>query len=424
MSPLISNNFVKIRSTQLKYQRVEAEIRQFARTLPIGAKLPAERDLAVSYECNFLTIRKALKRLVDDGTIVRRVGSGTFIAKHIDEGDSAPGRNEERIGVLVYQGGNNYAFRVLQAIAHASIDLKIDLRSLWVSDFGADSLARVEMLKSEGCVALTLPWFPHERVDEVRKFVLNSPLPVSLPLVIPDLEKNCFEQENIFGASSTTMTIEDVCKYYKMLGHQRIALIGPDSAFDLILQRKISGYVHYMSRENMTSLCGLVGPGAHAMDQLAERWKAYRGDLAIISYDDEHALRFMTAMHKVGLTAPKDYAIIGYNDTDGSRYSDPPLTTIHQNFDYIGHWLLKSARALADGQVCQSTETPRLKMLVRESCGGRGKISPSFSSQFEYIDIALDKDAGLKGSPIADAEPAEPPLHAAASPALQTPVAA
>jgi len=41
------------------------------------------------------------------------------------------------------------------------------------------------------------------------------------------------------------------------------------------------------------------------MDQLAQRWKTFRGDLAIISYDDEHALRFMTAMHKIGLSAPR-----------------------------------------------------------------------------------------------------------------------
>jgi DNA-binding LacI/PurR family transcriptional regulator len=174
------------------------------------------------------------------------------------------------------------------------------------------------------------------------------------------------------------------------LGHERIALLGPDSTTDLILQRKISGYVHYTSRENLPCLCGLVGPGAQAMDQLAERWKAYRGNLAIMCYDDEHALRFMTAMHKIGLKAPNDYAIIGYNDTEGSTYSDPPLSTIHQNFDYIGHWLLKNALALAQGSSCQSSETPRLKMLVRDTCGGRDKITDAFRAQFEYIDIAVD----------------------------------
>jgi DNA-binding LacI/PurR family transcriptional regulator len=358
--------------------------------------------LAVSYECNFLTVRKALKRLVDDGTIVRRIGSGTFIARHPLENGTHPGVQENKIGILVYQGSNAYAYRVLQSIAHASIELKVDLRSIWVRDFGDEALAQVALLKKDHCVAVTLPWFPHEKVDEVRRFVTHCPLPVSLPLVIPGLEKNCFEQEDIFGASSTTMTIEDTCRYYKAFGHERIALIGPDSANDLILQRKISGYVHYTSREIMPSLCGLVGPGAPAMDALAERWKAYRGNLAIISYDDEHALRFMTAMHKIGLTAPDDYSIIGYNDTEGSRYSDPPLSTIHQNFDYIGHWLLKSAHALSQGNVCQSSRTPRLKMLVRDSCGGRDRITESFVSQFEYIDIVVDSNNGSPESTLVE----------------------
>ena len=382
---------MKIPATQLKYQRVETEIRQLVQTLPLGAKLPAERDLAVSYGCNFLTVRKALKRLVDDGTIVRRVGSGTFIAKHPNETHPDQSVQDNRIGILVYQGSNAYAYRVLQSIAHASISQNIDLRSIWVPDFGEDALAQVAMLKKDQCVALALPWFPHEKVEEVRRFVTRCPLPVSLPLVIPGLEKNCFEEQEIFGASSTTVTIEDTCHYYQALGHERIALIGPDSTNDLILQKKISGYIHHTSRQNMPSLCGLVGPGAQAMDQLAERWKSYQGNLAIICYDDEHALRFMTAMHKIGLNAPDDYCIMGYNDTEGSRYSDPPLTTVHQNFDYIGHWMLKSAHALARGRVAQSSKTPRLKMLVRESCGGRNKITEALRAQCPYIDIVIDE---------------------------------
>jgi DNA-binding transcriptional regulator YhcF (GntR family) len=412
---------VKIRPTQLKHQRVEAEIRQFAQTLPLGAKLPAERDLAVSYDCNFLTVRKALKRLVDDGTIVRRVGSGTFIARHAPEAFQNGRPAADRIGILVYQRSSAYAYRVLQSLAHAGMELKLELRSMWVNDFGPDTLAQVNMLKRDHCVAVTLPWFPFELIDEVRKFVLNSPLPVSLPLLIPGLEKNCFEHEDIFGASSTTMTVADTCRYYKVMGHDRVALIGPDSANDPILQRKISGYVHYSSRENTPSLFGLVGSGAAAMDQLAERWKAYRGNLAIISYDDEHALRFMTAMHKLGLIAPRDFVIIGYNDTEGSRYSDPPLSTIHQNFDYIGHWLLKSADALSKGQVCQSTKTPKLKLLVRDSCGGRERMEELRATPFEHIDIIPDAEPGEAQEQSGAASPTLEgnPVGAEPSPALR-----
>ncbi|MDD5349042.1 MAG: substrate-binding domain-containing protein [Chthoniobacteraceae bacterium] len=380
---------MKIVRTQLKHQRIEAEIRQLVRTLPLGAKLPAERDLAVTYGCNFLTVRKALKQMVDDGSIIRRVGSGTFVARNQEVGETASSRGGKIVGMMVYQESNAYAYRVVQAIAHAGLEQDVDLRSGWVRDFGEEALTQAQQFQKDGCTALTLPWFPHEKSEEVRGFVQRCPLPVSLAMLIPGLEKNCFTQPQCFG-TSTSVAIEDICHYYTILGHQRIALIGPDSASDVLLQKRLSAYACYTSRENLPNLCGLVGPGAQAMDQLAERWKGYQGDLAIISYDDEHALRFMTAMHKIGLSAPEDYNIIGYNDTEASRYSDPPLSTIHQNFEYIGHWLLKSALGLAQDEICQSPDNPRPIMLVRSTCGGRGKIDAALRLQLSGMDVTVE----------------------------------
>ena len=356
--------------------------------MPVGAKLPAERNLAITYECNFLTVRKALKQMVDDGTIVRRVGSGTFIARHQDGGNSGNG-TKKRLGVLVYHGSNDYAYRVLQAVAHAGLEQNLDLRSGWARNFSEDALSKASEFEKDGCVALTLPWFPHEMTEEVRAFVLRCPLPVSLAIPIPGLEANCFVEPGIFGSN---IAIDEFCQYFQLMGHRRIALLGPDSTADVFLQKMLTAFVCYASRENLPSPCGMVAPGAQAMDQLAERWKAYKGELAIISYDDEHALRFMTAMHKIGLHAPADYAIIGFNDTEASRFSDPPLSSIHQDFNYIGHWLLKSAQALAEGSVCQSTQTPRLQMLVRATCGGLERIDNSFRSKFKKMDLIVETD--------------------------------
>ena len=388
----LSRYYISVKPPQFKHKQVEAEIRQLAQTLPIGARLPAERSMATSYGCNFLTVRRALKELVDDGIVVRRIGSGTFVARHSSAESSGVRRAADRIGVLVCQGGNAYAYRVLQAIAHAGLEQKVELRSSWVRDFCDDGLSQAKLLEQEGCVAITLPWFPHDRIDEVRTFVRNCPLPVSLPLVIPGLEKNSFEQQEVFGGSLQVAS-EMLCGYFHELGHRRIALLGPDSATDVVLQKVLSAYACYTSRENLPNFCGLVRPGAQAMDQLADRWKAFRGDLAVISYDDEHALRFMTAMHKIGLSAPADFQIVGYNDTDASEFSDPPLSTIRQNFDYIGYWLLKSALALARGEVDQSSKLPRPQMLVRATCGGLGKIDDAFPAKLANLDIITDETA-------------------------------
>lgn len=381
---------------QFKHKQVEAEIRQLAQTLPVGARLPAERSMAASYGCNFLTVRRALKELVDDGIVVRRVGSGTFVARHPVEVRAAKSA-ALRVGVLVCQAGNAYAYRVLQSIAHAGLEQKVELRSSWVRDFAEAGLTQAKLLEQEGCVAITLPWFPHDRIDDVRTFVRNSPLPVSLPMVIPGLERNSFERQEVFGGSLQTAS-EAMCGYFHALGHRRIALLGPDSAGDVVLQKVLSAYACYTSRENLPNFCGLVRAGALAMDQLAERWKAYRGDLAVISYDDEHALRFMTAMHKLGLSAPDDFHIVGYNDTEASAFSDPPLSTIRQNFDYVGHWLIKSALGLARGEPDQSTRLPRPQMLVRATCGGSTKIDDEFRARLPNLDIVVDEQTEGAGA--------------------------
>lgn len=382
---------IALDSSRFKHQQVEAEIRQLALTLPIGGRLPAERGLATLYGCNFLTVRRALKALVDDGTVVRRIGSGTFVARHPGDG-ARSGPVKDRLGVLVWQGGNAYAYRVVQGIAHEAMGLRVDLRSGWVGDFSHDGLAQAKRLEEEGCVALTLPWFPHDRVDEVRSFVRSCSLPVSLPMVVPGLETNSFERQEIFGGSLQS-SMEQLCAYFHALGHRRIAFLGPDSPTDMVLHRLLSAYACYTSRENLPNFCGLARAGASAMGQLAERWKEYRGDLAVICYDDEHALRFMTAMHKLGLSAPGDYQIVGYNDTEASAYSDPPLSTVRQNFNYVGHWLIKSALALARGEVAQSSSLPRPQMLVRATCGGAGRIDDEFRRRLPNLDIVPAEDA-------------------------------
>lgn len=374
---------------QLKHKRVETELRQLAATLPVGAKLPAERDLAIEYQCNFLTVRKALKQLVSDGLIVRRIGSGTFIAHQGNRPEAhGSGPRPNRIGLLVYEKGNAYAFSVLQGIAHAALTDSIETRSCWVRDFADDGLRQAEMLVKEGCVALTLPWFPHTMTEEIRNFVHQCPVPVSLPMLVPGLERNCFVRKDDFGRALLTGT-EALAQYFQRMGASRIAFLGPDVPGDLVLQQKLGAYTCFTSRENLPTLCGLVPSGSYAMDQLAQRWKEYRGDLAIISYDDEHALRFMTAMHKMGMNAPADFTIIGYNNTDASHYSDPPLSSIAQNFEHIGRGLLKSSLALSKGEVCQFAETHVLRFMVRQTCGGRGRIDPALIERMRSLAIEI-----------------------------------
>lgn len=46
----------------------------------VGQKIPAERELAASFNVSRMTLRQAIQALVDEGILERRVGSGTFVA--------------------------------------------------------------------------------------------------------------------------------------------------------------------------------------------------------------------------------------------------------------------------------------------------------------------------------------------------------
>ncbi len=51
-----------------------------AGTIKPGDALPSERDLAIKVDVSRVTVRKAVEHLVETGVLIRRHGSGTFVA--------------------------------------------------------------------------------------------------------------------------------------------------------------------------------------------------------------------------------------------------------------------------------------------------------------------------------------------------------
>ncbi|MFT3784208.1 MAG: substrate-binding domain-containing protein [Nibricoccus sp.] len=373
----------------LKYQEVEREVRKLSETLPIGAKMPTERELAAIYGCSVLTVRRGLQVLADEGTIVRRMGSGTYVAKRSKK-PVAAGR---LLGVLVYEQSNAYASRLLQAIARTALQQNLQPRSVWIRGFDRDAQLQLESLRRDGCLAVTVPWFPAEQVDEARQFLTESGIPLSLPQLVPGFERYCFESPQLFGKHTGKMT-ELLCQYFQLLGNEHIAFLGPDAPHDVILQQQLIVYTSTMARLKRDPICALVSAGANAMDEVALRWASHKGNLAVISYDDEHALRFMTAMHKIGSSTPRDYRIVGYNNMDASRFSDPPLSTIAQDFDYVADGLIKTALALSEGRAEQSEQLPSSLLVMRSTCGGAGKIDDALREKLNGLTIVDESVVG------------------------------
>jgi DNA-binding LacI/PurR family transcriptional regulator len=330
------------RSKQLKYRSIAQELSGFIADSEPGSKLPSERELARSFDCNVLTVRKALASFAADGRIVKCARSGSFVAEAPAIGLKAPmTRDPKRLGVLIHAESDAYALEVLRSVGEYAMSHGVELRSAWYGGGGFErSLQEIgEEMSGQACSALLLPWFPSAIASQVANFVRDSALPVALPDLLPGLERNCFESPDFFGTGTLRLT-EAMCRYFLLLGHRRVAFLGPDQADCVTLQRMLGAYSSFICREGMMeNLVGLVGRSASEMDVIAERWSAFKGRLAVFCFDDSHAIRFIASMRKLGFSAPEDFSIIGCNNTQEAVSADPPTPfTSGDPAEELGAW--------------------------------------------------------------------------------------
>jgi GntR family transcriptional regulator len=68
-------------ASEPKYYAVKRHLLDFIGSLEPGAAVPTERDLALQMQTSRTTVRQALGELVIEGRLVRRQGSGTYVAE-------------------------------------------------------------------------------------------------------------------------------------------------------------------------------------------------------------------------------------------------------------------------------------------------------------------------------------------------------
>jgi GntR family transcriptional regulator len=74
-------------SAQPLYQQLQRALRDAIENRIIGPDdaLPPERDLAEMLNVSRITVRKAIDELVEDGLLIRKQGSGTFVSNRVEK---------------------------------------------------------------------------------------------------------------------------------------------------------------------------------------------------------------------------------------------------------------------------------------------------------------------------------------------------
>lgn len=135
-------------------------------------------------------------------------------------------------------------------------------------------------------------------------------------------------------------------------GHTRIALALPDRDTPLraVRQRFADQAAAALGLPPLPALT-LPGSRANAQpsyrtdpaDSLREFLAAHPAITAIAAFDDDVALRVLAAMRSLGLGAPADLAVIGFDDNGYGALTSPTLSTVHIDAEAHGR---QAARAV------------------------------------------------------------------------------
>ncbi len=166
--------------------------------------------------------------------------------------------------------------------------------------------------------------------------------------------------DNVLGGRRATL-------HLARLGRRRILFVG---GTDPEAMQRRRGYREALDDSGLEADPELIvpvdfemEPAEDAVSRLIRRGIAFDG---VVAGSDLIALGAIRAIHRAGLSVPRDVSVVGYDDMMLARLSTPALTTIRQDTREAGRILVGH---VLDPSPDNQPELLPTDLIVRESCG-------------------------------------------------------
>ncbi len=186
------------------------------------------------------------------------------------------------------------------------------------------------------------------------------------------------------GAGIPAVTHDDerggrlAAEHLLQLGHRRIAQLSGPSDVSSFVERgtgfrdRLDGSGAVLIEPDDTAAHPVLAEGRRLMELLLA--EPTQMPTAIFAHNDLMAFGALEALGKQGLSCPKDVAVVGYNDTPMTAFTNPPITTIRLPGYELGRMAADTAVLLMEGRELSGTSLSLPPVLVpRDSTlGWRG----------------------------------------------------
>ncbi|MBD8048664.1 LacI family DNA-binding transcriptional regulator, partial [Clostridium faecium] len=146
------------------------------------------------------------------------------------------------------------------------------------------------------------------------------------------------------GSPSSNVVTDDqekggylVGKYLLRLGHKRVACITGDLGLEGA-QSRLAGFRHAFKESGLSLPSSLIYESDYTFDTTLKTVQKMEMErfTAVFAFNDLMALAFINHAKRLGYNIPKDYSVVGYDNTNISRIMYPTLTTVDQSVMEMG----------------------------------------------------------------------------------------
>lgn len=109
--------------------------------------------------------------------------------------------------------------------------------------------------------------------------------------------------------------------------------------------------------------------GVNAVKKMLEKYNKKIPYEVIVCIDDETAFGVLETLKEFGISVPQDVAVVGFDGTNESKFSSPPLTTVNQPLRKLGEEAVIMLLEKLDGKKNINDIVLRTELVIRHSCG-------------------------------------------------------
>ncbi len=340
-----------------------------------GARLPSEVQLVKQFGVSRPTVARALRDLETKGLIDRRAGSGTYVRSN-----SQRAATTRILGLLVPGLPSTEIFQIICGEI-ASLARVNEYGLLW----GGSTNPREDVDASLNHAGELCRQFIERKIsgvffapvelesgqEKANRHLAESLREAGIPVVLIDRDmldfpgRSEFDLVGLDNMASGYMVAEHLIK----LGCKRFYFVArPLSA--ATVDARIAGVREALARHRLEPDPGWIRTGDPADMKFVRGLTAGKQADAFICANDFTAATLLRSMQSIGIRAPKDFRVVGFDDVKYATLVSPPLTTVHQPCRDIAVIAFRTMlERLAEPSLPARSIYLTPHLVVRESCG-------------------------------------------------------